>query len=132
MHFCRLDRKLGLALLCIVTFAILLAAGKAIVSHSPAAMLAAEVERHALLASDSASHGHIHGDHAHENGEDDEQQAGHLHGHNPADHSHDMPIQLGLYRLTGTEIVGIWQSSNPAALAGRRSARLERPPDLLT
>lgn len=120
------DRALGLALLCIVTLAMLLTAGRSITTHSPSAFLAAEAERHATLQGDAGSHGHMH-----EDGDKEERRAGHMHGHNPADHSHDAPIGLAYFRVAATSVAAEWQKGAPVALSGRRSMRLDRPPDHL-
>ena len=79
-----LERAFRIVTVLAVAFAVLSAPAGHSASHDPLALVAAEAERHAVLAAETAAHGHSHDD-----GDVDEQSPGHAHGHDSADHLHD-------------------------------------------
>lgn len=96
-------------------------------AHDPLTFSTAEAARHAVLvAQDIAEHGHSHDD-----GEAQEQFAGHLHGHDPADHSHQAAFFAGNSSDWALPSSRRWPSQmadlpDPAAGFG-----IERPPKRL-
>ncbi|MDP2120342.1 MAG: hypothetical protein Q8K28_10600 [Hoeflea sp.] len=91
-------------------------------SHSAVNAEAAEQMRQAELAS-ADDHGHSHDD-----GELEEQRAGHSHGHNPADHSHETPHLAGQLYLAYRDKNRIHFASIPETIELGGSFRLDRPP----
>jgi hypothetical protein len=112
-----------LALAVAMTLGLLLSPVGNSASHNPAALAAAEVERHTELEAHLAQHGHVH-----EDGSEDEQCPGHLHGHNPADHSHESPDTLSAVNAPPCPFGPAWQAC-PATVADLgMTFRFERPP----
>jgi hypothetical protein len=123
-----MSNRVHRAILCIVV-AVAMAFGSLLPhathspSHDPAALAAAEAERHAQLEAEIAEHGHSHGD-----GEEHEQVAGHSHGHNPADHSHETPTTPPGSAPVVPALVRTWVPMPPQTAHIGARYRLERPP----
>lgn len=106
-----------------LTLGMLISAVSVSVSHLPVNAELAEQTRHAELSVEVGDHGHSHDD-----GEIEEQRAGHDHGHNPADHSHETPHLLADFYSTGPETARIHFIEIPQSNELGALARLDRPP----
>lgn len=106
-----------------MAFGLLLSPIGIAVSHNPIVLAAAEAARHAELAAQIEDHGH-----AHDDGEPNEQSAGHSHGHNPTDHSHETPAPPPDLVLTNPLFERSWRAPAPTVSNPALSNRLDRPP----
>ncbi|WP_095081633.1 hypothetical protein [Mesorhizobium sophorae] len=106
-----------------MTLGMLLSPAGSSVSHDPIALVAAEAARHAKLAGQIETHGHVHDD-----GATEDQGPGHSHGHNPADHSHETANTLLDFAPAVPATGRNWVICPPSFPEPEASSRLDRPP----
>ncbi|MER8569670.1 hypothetical protein NKH85_28805 [Mesorhizobium sp. M0924] len=106
-----------------MTLGMLLSPVGSSVSHDPVAVAAAEAARHAELAGQIETHGHVHDD-----GATEEQGPGHSHGHNPADHSHETASTHPDFASPVPSAGRNWVIYPPSFSDPETSSRIDRPP----